>query len=62
MCYVNYGAVDNAPVVGPFRGGSFLAPDYIGGGGNMVSHTELYAYTVMLIAFATLVLKIAKKK
>lgn len=38
------------------------APDYIGGGGNMVSHTELYAFVMMLIAFATLILKIAKKK
>ena len=44
------------------RGGSFFAPDYIGGGGKMVSHAELYAFVSMLITFATLIISIAKKK
>ena len=42
--------------------GQLLTPDYIEGGGNMVSHEELYAFVTMLIAFATLIYRIAKKK
>ena len=42
--------------------GQLLTPDYIGGGGKMVSHEELYAFVTMLIAFATLIYRIAKKK
>ena len=42
--------------------GLLLTPDYIGGGGMMVSHMELYAFASMLIAFATLIYSIAKKK
>lgn len=42
--------------------GQLLTPDYIEGGGKMVSHEELYAFVMMLIAFATLIYRIAKKK
>ncbi len=46
----------------PFAGAASFAPDYIGGGGKMVSHAELYAFVSMLITFATLIISIAKKK
>ena len=62
VCCVKCGAASNGRRVSPLAGAASLPPTYIGGGGSIVTHTELYAFVGLLIAFATLIFKIAKKK
>ncbi len=47
--------------VGPFCGGSFLAPGRKKGGGAMITYPELFQFCILIVSIISLVIQ-AKKK
>ena len=63
VCYTGLGATSYGRRLAPPFGGDFFAPsDFVEGGDAMVTYSELFSYSLVIIGVIGLVIQITKKK